>query len=505
MTLTTIPATNDEEGGGQSHKVAPPCHPNYLPLWQKPLARQFWVKTDYGYVSSLSLRKEHRAATPADLVFDLVFVVLLNRLGRSLRAEIDDNPVNAYRDFFALFIPIWFQWFNVVGFLNRFETKDFVFAVFFVLNLISMSFVGVSAERCGSAQIREECGDFAWSIAWNRLLLIIMVVYVLYHNWQYKKQTIFYLIPDCLTTFFWFLVGFMPAGEQCCDPNEEGCPLNSCWTPFIVCWWSAIFFDFFKASMPLWFFNLKLLKSREEIMAFNLPLLVERYELFVIISIGEVVAASLASQEVAGGHTASDDDHHRMLEGDGSDEFSKETYILVALIVLEAALIKMAYFDVAEHPCPTGKNGSKRQHALARKAKTGVAWVMLHMPLNAAIVIFGSIMEPLKLHGEFNQVYANSLSFSLALIVVIIGIFDLIHGGGREQLRRISKQKRTQFRCLLVVMLAVLPFVTDWTSSPLGFVASCNVITGIEVAFTFYSFHPKAIVEERRRKREGIK
>jgi|NorSeaMetagenome_1021524.scaffolds.fasta_scaffold76865_2 hypothetical protein len=32
-------------------------HLNYMPLWKKPVARQFWVRTEYGFVSTLSLRK----------------------------------------------------------------------------------------------------------------------------------------------------------------------------------------------------------------------------------------------------------------------------------------------------------------------------------------------------------------------------------------------------------------------------------------------------------------
>ncbi|GMI37511.1 hypothetical protein TrCOL_g7526 [Triparma columacea] len=409
------------------------AHLNYLPFWRKPVARQYWVKTDYGFVSSLSINKENRAATPADLVFDLVFVVLLNRLGRALRAELNND--------------------------------------------------------CGSASLRQECGDFAWSIALNRFVLILMSSYAVYHNWQYKNQFLSYIIPDILVTLLWILVG-------------EECPINSCWTPFIVFWWSAIFVDFFKALMPLWWFRLKLIKCRTELMAFNLPLLVERYELFVIISIGEVVAASLASESVSS-EGAEDDDHHRFLEDGDAINFDKDTYLLVALIVLEAALIKLAYFDVAEHPCPTGKNRSKRRHALARNAKTGVAWVMLYLPLNAAIVIFGSIMEPLKLHGEFSQVTANSLSFCLGIIVVIIALFDILHGGGGSQRRAVSKQSRTVFKAALVIIFAALPFATDWNKSPLGFVACCNVVTLIEVAFTFYSFRPMSD-KQKPKKREGI-
>jgi len=158
-----------------------------------------------------------------------------------------------------MFIPIWFQWFAVVGFLNRFETKDFVFAVYFVTSLISMSFVGVSAERCGSASVREGCDDFAISIAWNRFLLICMQFYCLYHNYQYKKPMISYLVPDIITTILWIIVSFMPAGEKC------GNVLDSCWTPFVACWWSAIAVDFVKLSMPLWWRRLKLIKSRAEV------------------------------------------------------------------------------------------------------------------------------------------------------------------------------------------------------------------------------------------------
>ena len=102
------------------------AHLNYLPFWRKPVARQYWVKTDYGFVSSLSINKENRAATPADLVFDLVFVVLLNRLGRALRRhEADQNPQQRHQDIrdnvrkeLVLVLPI------VVDGVGRHEYQD---------------------------------------------------------------------------------------------------------------------------------------------------------------------------------------------------------------------------------------------------------------------------------------------------------------------------------------------------------------------------------------------
>jgi len=97
-------------------------------------------------------------------------------------------------------------------------------------------------------------------------------------------------------------------------------------------------------------------------MAFNLPVLVERYELFVIISIGEVVAASLASENAP--DDSADDDHLRYLSGDDNghgdeDPFNRNTYILVALIVLEAALIKVS--EGSERAGRSKRGGAKRR------------------------------------------------------------------------------------------------------------------------------------------------
>jgi len=32
----------------------------------------------------------------------------------------------------------------------------------------------------------------------------------------------------------------------------------------------------------------------------------------------------------------------------------------------------------------------------------GLAWIFLHIPLNITIVMTGSVLEPLKLEGDFN-------------------------------------------------------------------------------------------------------
>ena len=70
-----------------AHDEAPHLH--YVPFYAPPLARQAWVKQGQDeegrdvWVNSLSLQapvRPQRTATPADLVLDLVFVVLLAQL-----------------------------------------------------------------------------------------------------------------------------------------------------------------------------------------------------------------------------------------------------------------------------------------------------------------------------------------------------------------------------------------------------------------------------------------
>ena len=102
-------------------------------IWKKPYANQYWVDkkdltgkvvtamvhTAQGTfeepvrVSSISLNPHHeRSATTGDLVLDLVYVVVLARLGEVLRETMAKGMAefNELGTFFGLFIPLWFPW-----------------------------------------------------------------------------------------------------------------------------------------------------------------------------------------------------------------------------------------------------------------------------------------------------------------------------------------------------------------------------------------------------------
>ena len=164
---------------------------------------------------------------------------------------------------------------------------------------------------------------------------------------------LFYTVFDSIVCILWLVTGFMPSGDQC------GNDINECWAPFLVCWWLAIFFDLCRAYAMPWLHSwFPLIQSKADVLPLNTPLMVERYQLFVILSIGEIVTASLASEGYSssssssshdddGGH-GEDDEHRRGLEAntntldeDEESDASAPSYKIVMMIVALALLTKL--------------------------------------------------------------------------------------------------------------------------------------------------------------------
>mmetsp|Transcript_100241 Transcript_100241/g.286522 ORF Transcript_100241/g.286522 Transcript_100241/m.286522 type:complete len:493 (-) Transcript_100241:783-2261(-) len=301
------------------------------------------------YLNTLSLSHEHRAAEPADLVLDLVFVVMLAGLGASFRAELfesEDASVGiAIRDFVAMFLPIWFQWNVINHYNNRFETHDMVNLVYFAGNFILSAVAGASSERCGSATSRKGCQEFAWAIAGARLWTVLFTFYAAYHNKRYSVAIFQYTVFDILVIILWMATSFMHSGEYC------GSEVNKCWIPFIFLWWLTLLIDTCRLFLaPILSSKLKLVKNRLEMIPLDVSLLAERHELFIILSIGEVVVSALAGG--VSGHSG-DDEHHRRLqdghtddESGGGDDGGQNEYEMVIVIVCIAFAIKTWYFDL---------------------------------------------------------------------------------------------------------------------------------------------------------------
>lgn len=67
----------------------------------------------------------HRAATPLELFFDLVFVVAIAQAGYALHHSLAEGHIlQAVINYFAVFFAIWWAWMNFSWFASAYDNGD---------------------------------------------------------------------------------------------------------------------------------------------------------------------------------------------------------------------------------------------------------------------------------------------------------------------------------------------------------------------------------------------
>ena len=376
---------------------------NRLALFREPMARQKWkhvIRADGSstHVSSLVEEREERVASANDLVLDLVYVVLLSRLGQALRENLDEgentwcyahdtqNPgYCSFRTFISLFVPVWIQWVLTTTYLNRFDQNDALHYVFFCLNMLIVAFTGIPLVQCGVNNPEKHCGLFFYAIFAGRLLIVCMYVYTAMWNSAHGRWKFLWcteIMPGLVTAIL-YLVTAIVADTGVDHPYV-----------FWGFWWTSISID-----------CLKLVATGagvlEAVLGFgedkcvhvplNLSLLVERYNLFLVLSLGEVLTAAVGMLPAE--------------MGEGTDIIDvmackKTLYFTGALVILLGCLLKLLWFDLEEHPEPNhdlrGNAAMMKahgSHALATSRLRGMLWVVTQLALNMAVVTAGATLE----------------------------------------------------------------------------------------------------------------
>lgn len=321
---------------------------NYIPIWIKPRIKQEWlIQPDGSYVSSLSLSTSDRKDTLSNLVIDLVFVVLVVSLTEAFRKAVDKSPGVAIRDLFALFSPIWHSWMGLHRSLNLFEENDLVYTSFFFLNLIVSAVLAINTGSCATAGDRTGCSHFVWTIAGLRLLTVIGYLYGWYFNPRYHKFLKLRVLNDVVRLLLWFITGFFfPNPNDKCHDED---PSHKCWTVFVTFWWISWFADNLQWIHLYFTLASNYFSAKHELLPLDTKLVVERNDMFLIISLGEIIAAALATE---GDASTEVDDKHYTLSNLGS----------ITLIVILAGLMKLVLFDLNPSPSPASNTSST--HAL---------------------------------------------------------------------------------------------------------------------------------------------
>ncbi|PVG84696.1 low temperature requirement protein A [Nocardioides gansuensis] len=87
--------------------------------------------------------EEHRAATPLELFFDLVFVVAIAAGARELHHGLAEGHLDAVLGFTMVFLATWWAWMNFTWFASAYDCDDVVYRV--LTFLIMTGSLGVAA------------------------------------------------------------------------------------------------------------------------------------------------------------------------------------------------------------------------------------------------------------------------------------------------------------------------------------------------------------------------
>lgn len=178
---------------------------------------------------------------------------------------------------------------------------------------------------------------------------------------------------------------------------------------------------------------------------------IERYVLFVILIVGESI---ISSNFVA-----------RPGYFGVNPEFGR-----AALGITISVLVIWIYYDA---------DGSRvYQHALRRNSFTSITFGHIHYPLTASLVLMASSLSSLISHDEIQGGYVWYFGGSLSCIMVCLGLIGCMHRNlDVHGSTLVPRWMRILFRFLAAVEFGLLPLKRDWSSLDLmGIVAGSLVV-----------------------------
>jgi low temperature requirement protein LtrA len=348
-------------------------------------------------------RIEHRQVTFLELFYDLVYVVIIAELSHALSAHIGWAGLG---NFAFLFVIVWWAWFNGTTYHDLHGNNDVRTRVFTFLQMLSVVAMAIFAhDALGETSI-----GFAWSYAAFQLILTFLWWRTGVYDENHRTLSGPYSASFLVNTLLFAGSTFVP-------------------TPWRFYMWALAIV--ISLLLPVYTFSLgkrnPIAQAEIDIVTAGSPSLVERFGLFNIIVLGEVVVG------VVSGVTG----HHHL---------TWEIGIAAALGTLIAIALWWVYFDSVSHHLP-------KTNPLSVSS-----WLYLHLPLTMGIAAVGAavlnVVEHIDehLHSEVRWLLVGAIAIILITIAALIGTVQLTP---IEQ-----KTLRTGRRVMLVsaVLIAILGF-----------------------------------------------
>ena len=211
-------------------------------------------------------REGHRASTPLELLFDLTFVVAVSQAASQLHhALAEDHVGSGLAAYAAVFFAIWWAWMNFSWFASAYDTDDVPYRL---LTLLQMA--GVLVLASGVPAVFED-GDFTLVVAGYVVMRVAMVAQWLRAAVEHPRAA----AAHCATP---------PVSPWCRSAGSPACGLPDAWA-----WATFLVLVAAELAVPAW------AEYRGHPTSWHPGHIAERYGLFTIIVLGEVILGSLAA------------------------------------------------------------------------------------------------------------------------------------------------------------------------------------------------------------------
>jgi low temperature requirement protein LtrA len=206
--------------------------------------------------------EQHRASTPFELLFDLVFVVAVASLVTQFAHEtVAGHVVDFIGPFLMVFFAIWWAWMNFTWFSSGYDTQDVVYRL---LGIVQMGGVLVLAAGVPAAFESIDYRIITAGYLVMRLAMVALWVRAAIEHPATRAVSARYAIGISVVQVLWLLRLLLPAEWQVLS--------------FVVLVLAEL-------AVPLW-------ATRHGVDPWHPGHIAERYGLFVIILLGEGVLAA---------------------------------------------------------------------------------------------------------------------------------------------------------------------------------------------------------------------
>ncbi|MBN9605504.1 MAG: low temperature requirement protein A [Actinomycetales bacterium] len=215
--------------------------------------------------------QEHRAATPLELLFDLVFVVAIAQLvGELAHAAENGHPFEAIGPFAMVFFAIWWAWMGFTWFASAYDTDDVLYRV-----LAAVQMAGVLVIAAGVPAAFSELDFTGITIGYlvMRVGLVASWLRAAIEHRDGRRTALGYAIGISIVQALWILWRLLELPDTLLVPVFVVLAASELVVPFLA----------ERSGMTTW----------------HPHHIAERYGLFVIILLGESVLASTVAVQVA--------------------------------------------------------------------------------------------------------------------------------------------------------------------------------------------------------------